>query len=246
IAKVKYRGNTIESEQHLSLIAAATRSETTGALKVILSKGGRGVEASALAVTVGGAVINIVKGDRNVSGGAMLADTVAGAQIVKAKNVTFTAQASLSIVMGGSVITMTPASVTFAGVSIKVDSGAIDLGADDHEQLGGTMMQFEATLTTSLFVTSDVSMFTITQTLGIPQTAVVEFVTTKGATLDEIVGSPAQLAYSYNGGTETFFAGIIESIELVSHGSHQKGFECNIGFRARIVSRLGSARRERQ
>lgn len=112
-----------------SLIAAATRSETTGALKVILAKGGRGVEASALAATVGGAVINIVKGDRKASAGAMLADTVAGAQIVKAKNVTLTAQASLTIVMGASVITMTPASITFAGVSIKVDSGAIDMGA---------------------------------------------------------------------------------------------------------------------
>jgi type VI secretion system secreted protein VgrG len=112
-----------------SLMAAATRTETTGALKAILAKGGRGVQASALAVTVGGAVINIVKGDRSVSAGAMLADTVAGAQLVKAKNVTFTAQASLTIVMGASVITMTPASITFAGVSIKVDSGAIDLGA---------------------------------------------------------------------------------------------------------------------
>lgn len=101
------------------------------------------------------------------------------------------------------------------------------------------MMQFEATLTTSQLVTTDVSKFTITQVLGRPELAVVEFVTTVGVTLDELKGSPAQLTFSYGGGRETYFAGVIESIQRVSHGSHQQGLECNIGYCARIISRMG-------
>jgi type VI secretion system secreted protein VgrG len=44
-----------------------------------------------------------------------------GAQIVKATNVTFTAESLLTVVCGGSTLTLTPGSVTLAGATVKLD-----------------------------------------------------------------------------------------------------------------------------
>ena len=51
-----------------------------------------------------------------------------GAQIIKATNVVFEADSLLSVVMGASTITLTPASVSIAGVKIQLDGDCDELG----------------------------------------------------------------------------------------------------------------------
>lgn len=111
-----------------SLITAADRTESTGAVKAIVSAGGRGVEAEAITRMVGGAIIVSAKGDRSDKAGTTLTDTAAGAQIIKADNVSFEAEGLLSFVMGASTITLTPVSIIIAGVTLKVDADNNNLG----------------------------------------------------------------------------------------------------------------------
>jgi type VI secretion system secreted protein VgrG len=53
----------------------------------------------------------------------------AGAHILKADNVVFEGEAIVSFVMGASTITLTPASISIAGVSIKIDGATAETAA---------------------------------------------------------------------------------------------------------------------
>lgn len=110
-----------------SVMVGGMRNETTGALKLIGTAGGRGVEVSGVFTQmIGGAYIASVKGDLAEKAGATLTDTAAGAQFTKADNITFEADGMISLVMGASTLTVTPAMVMIAGVSLKLDGKVSD------------------------------------------------------------------------------------------------------------------------
>ncbi len=111
-----------------TVMAGGDRIENTGVIKAIVCKGDRSVSAASLNRTVGGAIVNMIKGGRNENAQASYTDMVAGAQLIQASNVTFEADVVLSLVMGASTITLTPVSVIVAGVAIKVDGNSVDLG----------------------------------------------------------------------------------------------------------------------
>jgi type VI secretion system secreted protein VgrG len=114
--------------QDRSISVKGPRTETSGALKVIVTKAGRGVESKMATSMVGGAFLTKVDGDRLDSATGPISDLAAGVQILKGKNVTFEAQSALSIVMGGSTLTLTPAAISIAGASVTVDGKASHLG----------------------------------------------------------------------------------------------------------------------
>ncbi|WP_437478007.1 type VI secretion system tip protein TssI/VgrG [Sorangium sp. So ce1014] len=106
-----------------------SRSETAGAAKVILAGGGRWVEVgTSLSQKAAGAILSHVAGDRHDVSETDFLEIAGGAQIVKATNVVFEAKTLLSVVMGASTITMTPASVSIAGVTITFDGDCHELG----------------------------------------------------------------------------------------------------------------------
>lgn len=107
-----------------------SRTEKAGAAKVILTAGGRAVTVGAsLKQKVAGAVLTKIKGDRADSSEGDFLEVAGGAQLVKATNVVFQADDLLSVVMGASTITLTPASVSIAGVKITLDGECDELAA---------------------------------------------------------------------------------------------------------------------
>jgi type VI secretion system secreted protein VgrG len=99
-----------------------SRTETAGAAKVVISGGGRSVEVGAgLNHKVAGAIVTSIKGDRSDASEGDFLEVAGGAQIIKATNVVFQAEDLLSVVMGASTITLTPASVSIAGTKITLD-----------------------------------------------------------------------------------------------------------------------------
>ena len=103
-------------------VICASRAETVGAVKAVLASGGRGVAiGGSFSHDVGAAVGIKASGSINDNAGGDLSDVAGGAQIVKATNVTFTAESLLTVVCGGSTLTLTPGSVTLAGATVKLD-----------------------------------------------------------------------------------------------------------------------------
>jgi type VI secretion system secreted protein VgrG len=97
------------------------RTESAGAAKVVLSGGGRAVTVGgSLSQKVAGAILTKVKGDRADSSEGSFLEVAGGAQLIKATNVVFKADDLLSVVMGASTITLTPASVSIAGTNITL------------------------------------------------------------------------------------------------------------------------------
>jgi type VI secretion system secreted protein VgrG len=106
------------------------RTEKAGAAKVLISAGGRSVTTGGtLDQKVAGAILTKIKGDRSDSSSADYLEVAGGAQLVKAVNVVFQADTLLSVVMGASTITLTPASVSIAGTKITLDGDVADEGA---------------------------------------------------------------------------------------------------------------------
>ena len=70
---------------------------------------------------IGGALAEKATGD--------VMEVATGAQILKATNISIEGESMVTIVMGASAISMTPASVTIAGLSIKVDGEVLDEAA---------------------------------------------------------------------------------------------------------------------
>lgn len=107
-----------------------SRTETAGAAKVILSAGGRAVTVGgSLKQKVAGAILTKIKADRSDSSEGSFLEVAAGAQLVKATNVVFKADDLLSVVMGASTITLTPASVSIAGTNITLDGECAETSA---------------------------------------------------------------------------------------------------------------------
>jgi len=108
----------------------ANRTETAGAAKVVAVAGGRAVDVGgSLDVKAGGAIINVASGTRAEKAGGTFTELAAGAQIVKAANVVFEGQSMVTLVMGASVLSLTPASVIILGVSVKLDGDVKDTAA---------------------------------------------------------------------------------------------------------------------
>ncbi len=115
--------------QAKSVIIGGAKTESTGAVKLIVAGKDRAVDAGAmLSKMIGGAVLAKIGADRNDNAEAVYSEVVAGAQVIKAANVTFEAEAALSLVMGASILSLTPASVTITGVSVKLDGKTVDNG----------------------------------------------------------------------------------------------------------------------
>jgi type VI secretion system secreted protein VgrG len=107
-----------------------SRTEKAGAAKVIISGGGRAVTIGAgYKHKVAGAILTKIKEDREDSSEGDFMEIAGGAQLIKAVNVVFEAEDLLSVVMGASTITLTPASVSIAGTNITLDGDVADEGA---------------------------------------------------------------------------------------------------------------------
>jgi len=110
-----------------SLIVAGNRSETTGGAKVLLTKGNHALEVGSLASTIGGAVLAKISGDRADSAGATWTETAAGLQKIEADEIVIEAQATLTLAMGASVITLNPAMASVTGTNVKLDGPVIEM-----------------------------------------------------------------------------------------------------------------------
>lgn len=112
-----------------TVIVGGDRTETAGALKLIAASGGRAVEVGgSLNTKVGGAIVDSGSGAHVEKAGGTYTEVAAGAHIVKAKEVVFEAQGMLCLVMGASTLTILPAAVIVAGISVKLDGDVSDLG----------------------------------------------------------------------------------------------------------------------
>lgn len=106
------------------------RTESTGAAKAVISIAGRGVEVTgSMAQKVAGAILAKIGGDRSDTAATTFTEVAAGAHILKADNVVFEGEALVSFVMGASTITLTPVSISIAGVSIKIDGAVAETAA---------------------------------------------------------------------------------------------------------------------
>ncbi|WP_437282027.1 type VI secretion system tip protein TssI/VgrG [Sorangium sp. So ce375] len=115
---------------HRSVTVQGDRSETATGAKVIAVKAGRGVQVGgSMNVKVGGAIVNVANGDRVESSLGTYTELAGGAQIVKANNAVFEASGALTLVMGASILSLTPASVAIIGVSAKLDGDVSDTAA---------------------------------------------------------------------------------------------------------------------
>jgi type VI secretion system secreted protein VgrG len=103
-------------------VTCTSRVETVGSLKAVLCTGGRGVEVGgSMTHDVAGALLIKTKGEFNDNSKGDITDIVGGAQVIKAVDVTFTAESLLTVVCGGSTLTLTPGSVSLVGATVKLD-----------------------------------------------------------------------------------------------------------------------------
>lgn len=106
------------------------RTEATGAAKAVIAIGGRGVEVTgSMTQKVAGAILAKIGGDMADTAGATFTEVAAGAHILKADKVVFEGETIVSFVMGASTITLTPVSISIAGVSIKIDGAVAETAA---------------------------------------------------------------------------------------------------------------------
>lgn len=112
------------------LTVGGSNTLNVGAVNVIAAKVARGVDVGgSLMAKTAGAQGFVASADKNINAGGTLTEVAAGASIIKASSVVFEANALLSLVMGASTITLTPASVSIAGVSIKIDGATAETAA---------------------------------------------------------------------------------------------------------------------
>jgi len=79
-------------------------------------------------VKVGGAIVNVTGADRVEETGGAYTEIAVGAQLTKANNIVYQADGLLTVVMGASILSLTPASVAILGLSAKLDGDVADLG----------------------------------------------------------------------------------------------------------------------
>jgi type VI secretion system secreted protein VgrG len=114
----------LASKKNLHVVGA--RSEEAGAAKIILVAGDRVASAASLSQSVTAAIGNIISGDRTEEAGGDFTEVAVGAHVVQAASITIEAEDLLSIVMGASTITLTPAAIAIAGVSVTLDGTAAE------------------------------------------------------------------------------------------------------------------------
>lgn len=107
-----------------------SRKEATGAAKAVIAIAGRGVEVGgSMTQKVAGAILAKIGGDMADTAATMFTEVAAGAHILKADTVVFEGETIVSFVMGASTITLTPVSISIAGVSIKIDGAVAETAA---------------------------------------------------------------------------------------------------------------------
>lgn len=106
-------------------------NETSGAAKVSLVFGAVGSEVGGNQdLKAAAAAIHLVTADRTETAGGMYTEVAAGAHIVKATNIIFEAETALTLVMGGTIVSLTPASVALLGAaSVKLDGDVAETAA---------------------------------------------------------------------------------------------------------------------
>ena len=120
---------TLTVGNHTTTIGGS-HTETTGAARVNLVFGTKSTTiGGSQSLNIGAAQVNLITGDRNETAGATLTEIATGAQIIKADKVVFEADTALTLVMGASVLSLTPASVAVVGLSIKLDGATADTAA---------------------------------------------------------------------------------------------------------------------
>ncbi len=113
-----------------SIIVGGDRSETATLAKIIYTPAGRSVDVTGtMNQKVAGLVYRKTDADLAETAGGNFMEVATGAQLLKATNIAIEGETMVTLVMGASVIIMTPNSVSIAGVSIKVDGEVIDEGA---------------------------------------------------------------------------------------------------------------------
>jgi type VI secretion system secreted protein VgrG len=105
--------------------------ETSGAAKVSLVFGAVGSEVGGNQdLKAAAAAVHLVTADRTETAGGMYTEVAAGAHIVKATNIVFEADSMLTLVMGGTIVSLTPASVALLGAaSVKLDGDVAEMAA---------------------------------------------------------------------------------------------------------------------
>jgi type VI secretion system secreted protein VgrG len=78
---------------------------------------------------VAGLIYRKVAEDLAEKSGGSVMEVATGAQILKAKNILIEGETAVTVVMGASVISMTPSTISIAGTSIKLDGEVADEGA---------------------------------------------------------------------------------------------------------------------
>jgi type VI secretion system secreted protein VgrG len=111
-----------------TVTVAGDITEHAGAAKVIAVKGGRGVkvDGSMTAKTIG-AIVNVASADHTEEAGGNYTEVAVGAQLVKAGgDISYEADSLLTVVMGASILSLTPASVALIGLSAKLQGDVAD------------------------------------------------------------------------------------------------------------------------
>lgn len=113
-----------------SVVVGKDRTERAIAAKLVAVNGQKSVSVEgALDVKVAGAIVNVAKGDKTDQSGAAFTELAAGAQMIKADNVVLEAETALTLVMGASILSLTPVSVAVIGTSVKLDGDVADTAA---------------------------------------------------------------------------------------------------------------------
>lgn len=114
----------------IALETGGNYDEIIGAAKVIISFGGIASDTTGTSMKqMIAAKADLVDGDRAESAGATFTSLAAGAQIVKADNIVFEAETAITLVMGASILSITPATVAFLGASAKLDGATAETAA---------------------------------------------------------------------------------------------------------------------
>jgi len=120
---------TLTAGDH-KVTVGGNHTESSGAIKLSLALGAIGSDVGGNQdLKAAGAGVQIVTGDRAETAGGMYTEVAVGAHIVKADNIVFTADAAITLVMGASILSITPASVAILGVSVKLDGDVADTAA---------------------------------------------------------------------------------------------------------------------
>jgi type VI secretion system secreted protein VgrG len=120
---------SLTAGSHATEVAGNHTSNVT-ALSVTIGIGGVSSEVGGSTTTMmAGAKVNVVDADRTENAGSTMTQIAGGATIIKADNITMEADGVLTLLMGASIITLTPASISILGASVKLDGATAETAA---------------------------------------------------------------------------------------------------------------------